>query len=87
MVPPPKRGHQANTGSLEGEELLNPTTLVGQATMDSPAALSGSAQDTADYNYSQIFLGQHDSARVEPLSDLQYGHLLNLGVSICPLLT
>jgi type II protein arginine methyltransferase len=30
-------------------------------------------------------LGHHDSKRTAPLSDLQYGHLLNLGVSLrCP---
>lgn len=50
--------------------------------MDASTDPSGSAQNNENYNYSQIFLGQHDSSRVEPLSDLQYGHLLNLGVSI-----
>lgn len=39
-------------------------------------------QENANYNFSQIFLGHHDSDRVEPLTDLQYGHVLNLGVSI-----
>lgn len=54
--------------------------------MDPSTDPSGSAQDMGNYNFSQIFLGQHDSTRVEPLSDLQYGHVLNLGVSIYPLL-
>ena len=43
---------------------------------------SGTTQDNENYNFSQVYLGQHDSARVEPPSDLQYAHLLNLGVSI-----
>lgn len=50
--------------------------------MDASIDQSGMAQDTANYNYSQIFLGHHDSDRVEPLTDIQYGHVLNLGVSI-----
>lgn len=50
--------------------------------MDPSTDLSGSAQDQGNYNFSQIYLGQHDSTRVDPPSDLQYGHLLNLGVSI-----
>ncbi|SPO03853.1 related to SHK1 KINASE-BINDING protein [Cephalotrichum gorgonifer] len=40
---------------------------------------SDSGRDNGNYNFPQIYLGQHDSARGEPLSDVEYGHLLNLG--------
>lgn len=55
--------------------------------MDASIDQPGMVQENANYNFSQIFLGHHDTARVEPLTDLQYGYVLNLGVSIVPWLT
>lgn len=40
-------------------------------------------QESDDYNEIRptFYIGQHDSTRLETLTDLQYGQVLNAGVS------
>ena len=40
-----------------------------------------STRNDGNCNIPILYLGQHDSTRQQPLGDLAYGHLLNLGVS------
>jgi len=46
------------------------------------ATTVGASHEELDLKYPSLYLGQHDSSRDEPLNDLQYGHMLNLGVSV-----
>lgn len=71
-----------------------PTTTASPTS----AAIPAMASDGSGFDMSEGFgpqrpsfhIGQHDSTREAPLTDLQYGHLLNHGVSrqpTCPSLT
>lgn len=43
----------------------------------------GDGESTASYNEARpaFYIGQHDSTRTETLTDMQYGQVLNSGVS------
>ena len=44
---------------------------------------AGDGESMASYNEARpaFYIGQHDSARTETLTDMQYGQVLNSGVS------